>query len=389
MADSTEPGTMNRASPGRWPSGLAGMFVLALVAELALSGAVGLETPAMAFWRNDRRASAGEEVRTAEILCVGDSLVKTGVVPAALEARLDRPAYNLATVGNPTAATYFLLKRALDAGARPRALILDAQSDKLRERAFRPCVAAWAALIGPAEAFDLARSDADPGFFGLFLVHHLVPSIRLRLEIRGAIAGLLTGPPLHAPTDWPGVLARQVRRNAGAVLFPPLKPEGPADVNDRDVSPLAGPAASVSTATNLSYLERTLELARSRGIRVFLVLTPIHPAALKARDRSGADLAYLALLRSEAERYENVVVIDGRHVVEDGGVFLDSWQHMDVGGATHFSRALAEAIAPWFEGAAPGERWVSLPPFTEPAVRLAVETMNESEWAVAWQGRNP
>ena len=80
------------------------------------------------------------------------------------------------------------------------------------------------------------------------------------------------------------------------------------------------------------------------------------------------------------------MVIDGRRVIRDGGVFLDSSQHMDVRGAMLFSRALAEAIAPWMEGAGPGDRWVVLPPFTEPALRLAVETMNESEWVVAWQG---
>jgi hypothetical protein len=319
------------------------------------------------------------------ILCVGDSLVKTGVVPAALEARLDRPTYNLATIGNPTPATYFLLKRALNAGARPRVLILDAQSDKLRERSFRPCVAAWAGLIGPAEAFELARIDGDPGFLGLYLIHHLVPSVRLRLDLRAAISRLLAAREADPPTGCPPVIARQERRNSGALLFPPLKPGGPADPNAGEFSAVGGPEASIATATNLSYLDRTLELARSRGIQVFLVVTPMHPEALRMRERLGLDSPYLALLRSAAERHGNVVVIDGRRVVEVGDVFLDSSQHMDVRGATHFSRALAEAIAPWLEGPEPVDRWVVPPPFTEPAVRLAVETMDESEWAVAWQ----
>ncbi|HEY2154482.1 MAG TPA: hypothetical protein VGH33_02555, partial [Isosphaeraceae bacterium] len=326
MADSTGHGTATRASRGPRPAGVVGMLALVLVVELLVSQAVRLESVGMAIWRADRRSSECADATSAEILCVGDSLVKTGVVPAALEARLDRATYNLATVGNPTPATYFLLRRALAAGARPRAIILDAQSDKLSERGYRACVAAWAGLVGPAEAVELARSDGDPGFFGLYLIHHFLPSIRLRPELRQAIVDHITPAGIEPTTHWPRVVARQERRNRGALLFPPLKAE---TVDGGNASAAAGPAAAIATPTNLSYLDRTLDLARSQGIWVFLVVTPMHPDLLRTRERLGLESPYLSLVHSASERYENVVVIDGRRVVEDGGVFLDSSQHMD------------------------------------------------------------
>ncbi len=384
MVDSTIPAVTTRAAQDRWPGGLAGMLGLALVVELVLAHSLRFESPVMAIWRTDGRSSEGEGAASAEILCLGDSLVKTGVVPAVLEARLDRPTYNLATLGNPTPATYFLFKRALAAGATPRAIIVDAQSDKLRDRSYRTCVAAWAGLVGPAEALELARTDGDPGFFGLFLVHHLIPSIRLRLELRAAIAGLLAATELKPPIHWLGVIARQERRNRGALLFPPLSPAALADLDRRDVPVAIDPASDV-VAANLSYLDRTLALARSRGIRAFVLVPPVHPDALKRAERLGLESSYLAIVRSIAERYENVVVIDGRRVVEDGDLFIDARQHLDVRGATAFSRALAEAIAPWLEGSGPRDRWIVLAADNEPSPRLAVETMDESQWAVAWQ----
>jgi hypothetical protein len=385
MTKSIIHGTTISATRDACPAGVLGTLAVMFVVELLIAQAVRLESVGMAIWRTDRRSSEGADATSAEILCLGDSLVKTGVVPAALEARLDRPTFNLATVGNPTPATYFLLKRALAAGARPRAIILDAQSDKLGERGYRACVAAWAGLVDPAEALELARSDGDPGFFGLYLIHHFLPSTRLRPELRRAILDYLTLAAEEPRTHWPRVLARQAWRNRGALLFPPAKSESPPGFDGGDALPPAVSGEATATATNLSYLDRTLELARSRGIWVFLVVTPVHPETLRARERLGLESSYLALVGSAAERYENVVVIDGRRVVEDGRVFLDSSQHMDVRGATVFSRALAEAIAPWLEDSGPGDRWVVLPPYTEPVLHLAVETMDESQWTVAWQ----
>lgn len=376
----------NEIPRGRWPAGLAGMFVAVLAVEAVFSGAVRFESLAPAGWRSDRMSAETEPATSAEILCLGDSLVKTGVIPAALEARLDRTAYNLAAFGNPTPATYFLFRRALATGALPRAIVLDASETQLRSE-YRPCVAAWAGLIGPPEALRLAIDDRDMGFLGLFLVHYLLPSVRLRQDARAAIRALFDGPPPEGTTHWPRVLDRQRKRNGGAMLFPPLNAESNVGIG---AGPPAGagdfldPATPVGSATNLLYLDRILALARSRGIRVFLVVPPVRPDVLAVRERLGPEARYLGLLSGLRDRYENVVVVDGRRTVADRDVFFDA-RHMDFRGATVFSAALAEAMAPWLEGIPQPGRWVTPPPFDGPSARLAVETMDESRWAVAWQ----
>jgi len=83
----------------RWPAGFVGALSLAVAVEVGLSMASrGVESLSAADWGRARTAASREATR-ADVLCVGDSLVKCGIVPDAIEARLDRPAYNLAVLG--------------------------------------------------------------------------------------------------------------------------------------------------------------------------------------------------------------------------------------------------------------------------------------------------
>ena len=206
---------------GRWPAGLVGMLALVAAVEagvVRLGREIGTLTSA--DWRRDRQAAASEAAAGAEVLCFGDSLVKTGVTPAALEARLDRPVYNLAALGSPVPASYFLLRRALDAGARPRAIVLDANEPQLWGSPYRNFVAAWAELVNPIEALQLARDDGDLGFFSLYLTN-LLPSVRFRLDLRKAVVGGVAGRPREPSIPWDPVVVRHYRRNRGAILFQP------------------------------------------------------------------------------------------------------------------------------------------------------------------------
>jgi hypothetical protein len=361
------------------------MLALMAIVEVGLE-AGGAESWALALWRGEARSVASEAAVRAEVLCLGDSLVKTGVVPAALEVRLDRTTYNLGAWGSPTPLSYFLLRRALDAGARPRALVLDAHEPQLWSSNRRADIAAWAGLIRPTEALRLALDAGDPGFFGLYLVHRLVPSVRLRHDVRAAVADRLAGRVPRSPVPWSPVVARQQWRNRGAVLFRRVEPsEEPRPWALADASADAGGGTCRDVlATNLDYLDRLLALARSRGIAVFLVVPPLHPVVQAERERLGQEASYLGLLRPICERYDNVVVVDGRHSGYSPGQFLDSC-HMHVEGALAFSQGLAEVMADRLDAPARGDRWVDLPPYAEPPARLAVETVDESEWAVAWE----
>jgi hypothetical protein len=59
------------------------------------------------------------------VLVPGDSQVECGHQPPLLARRPGRPVANLAVVVGQAAATFALFERALQAGARPHAVVVD------------------------------------------------------------------------------------------------------------------------------------------------------------------------------------------------------------------------------------------------------------------------
>ena len=105
------------------PSGLIGAVGLILAIEALVGQTGGTTQPRTRLsssYQSAVQAASGPEGR-ADILCFGDSLVKLGILPRVLEARLGSSAYNLAVLGGQAPGSYFLLRRVLEHGHRPRA----------------------------------------------------------------------------------------------------------------------------------------------------------------------------------------------------------------------------------------------------------------------------
>jgi hypothetical protein len=371
----------------RWPGGFLGMLAIVIVSESGLARLeLRLAPMAAADWGLNR-AEAAREAVGADILCLGDSLIKCGVSPAVLEAKLGLTAYNLASLGAPPPASYFLLRRSLDAGARPRAIVLDATSTTLTAAAYRGLVRNWAALLGPREAFMLARDDRDSGFLGVHLVHYLIPSVRMRLDLRKAAADELAGGPAVAEVAWGPIVERQHAINRGAFHRSPTHPkEGPDPFPGGVLPPheeaVCYPAGWTPYPTNLVYLDKTLALAESRGLPVFFLVPPIHPGVQAGRQARGLDASFMMLVRKIHARHANVTVVDGRRAGFGHGAFADA-QHLDREGAAALSIALADAMRPQLTGRASGDRWVALPMYADPTDLPDIEDMAESAVALA------
>ena len=117
---------MNSQSRRSWPLGFVGMIGLILVCETWLSNhAPDFMGESAVSWRWGTR-SAERDAPGAETLCFGDSVVKFGVAPRVIESWTGRKTWNLAVLGGRPANSYFLLRHALASGARPTALIFDA-----------------------------------------------------------------------------------------------------------------------------------------------------------------------------------------------------------------------------------------------------------------------
>src|SRR5262249_28136550 len=113
--------------PGRGgvPAGLLGAIALMVAVELALAhDPFRFGLPDWGDWARAGRAARGA-AREGEVLCFGDSTAKAGLQPRVLAWRLGRPVRSFAVAAGSPAASYFLLRRALDSGARPSAILVD------------------------------------------------------------------------------------------------------------------------------------------------------------------------------------------------------------------------------------------------------------------------
>ncbi len=367
-----------------FPAGLLGMLALVIIVESGLNQYDRHLTPlAASNWRQTGALAATAAVRV-DVLFFGDSLVKTGLIPAVFEERHRITSYNLALLGAPPPASYFLFRRALDAGATPRAVVIDAMPSILMAGDVLTNPREWAELIGLGDVFELARGERDTRVISYLLMSRFVPSIRYRLDIASTIADVFKSRPSTSDdaVPWLTLHARQQSVNRGGYLNPPTpsrsgadpRPNGAVSQEERS---FCYPEMWWGRPGNLVFLERFIALAESRSIPVFFLLPPIHPGVQSERERLGIEATYIALIRRIHKRFPSMVVIDARHSGFDHGLFWDAF-HLGREGATALSQGVADVIAARLDGPADPDRWVTLPAFNEAPSRVAIEDVNES-----------
>ena len=361
----------DRPIPRRLPTGLLGMLAAVAVVESAvLAGGPTLLSDSQWDWRHAGRAAVAEAAR-AEVLAFGDSQLKMALAPPVIERRLGRSAYNLAVMGGQPAADLFLLRRVLEAGGRPRAILVDFFPQFLT---MPP--ADYLNLLGQladlGEAADFAREAGDPELLGQLVAGRLLPSIRCRLELRGRIVGELTGRPISWAELKPA-LHRNWRVNRGAQLMPP----NPLDYDPAAWRALAFPDRPPNRLA-LRYLDRFLRLAADRQIPVYWLVLPTDAALRDECARSGYDDRHDAFLRAALGRYPNLTILDGRTSEHPPAHFFDA-HHLARDGAF----ALTQTVCDVLETPPTADRWVRLPdPIPRPA-DLHLEGLHESRLAVA------
>ena len=380
-----EPPKLGARFRRRAPRGLLGMLALVVLVEGALAGR-GMDFLDMDDWayqRNDRWA--GREGARADVLVFGDSLMKYGVLPEGLNARSGRKAFNLALPGGQAPASYVLLERAFEGGARPSAVVVDF-APKLLSAGPRHNLDRWASLLRPAEAVRLAWSAGDAGFFARVEAGRLLPSVRGRSSIRANALAALAG-----PGDWRrwmnAVTLRNWLKNGGAQLMPasPTVPKLTAEEIERYRAGFYGKMEC--HPVNAEAVDRFLSLASSRGVPVYWVLPPVVPALRARTPVDGFDADHEAFLKGWQARYPNLVVVDGRSAVPDPASYYDP-NHLSARGAYAFSLGLGDVLRktlPVDGGPAPRvppTRWVAVPPCPTVALPEGLEDIEASRLAL-------
>jgi hypothetical protein len=334
----------------RAPIGLAGAAVLVVVLELVVFRPG--DDPASfitANWRESGRAAASDRMAVGgEVLCLGDSQVKCGLLPRVLQGRLGLTAYNLAVIGGQAPSSYYLLARALKAGARPRAVVVDFTPSLLASD-LRINTGMWPELLGLGECVDLIVTTRDLNIAGPLLVRAVLPSLRRRDEVRAGVQGLAEG------REKARAYLRNWRLNAGAHVLPVrLEP------HDLPPRPVPGEGARWRCKSeNPPYVRRLLSLARAHDIPVFWLLPTYTPDLRAVYEIDGRAAAHERFVRGMLAEFPGVTVLDPRLVLSELSLFSDP-VHVDRHGAAALSLAVADAVAATL--AAPrGTRWIELP----------------------------
>jgi hypothetical protein len=332
--------------------------MLALIVAVELTVArqgPALMDPIGYSWAFSERA-ARLEAPGRELLCLGDSLAKHGLIPRVLEQGTRRPAYNLAAPASPSPVTYHLLRRALDAGARPAAVVFDFEPGLLVGGP-RFAVKQWPRVLTLWETLGLIRTARGGGFAAELLLTTVLPSLNARHEVRGRIVEALRGDPPKA-AELNAMMGRNWTINDGGHLATP-RPSFTGEVSEAEHRQHLSHGFHAHRV-NALYARRLLDLAAEQDIRAYLVIPPSTPQLQQRREQTGARAKYDAFLRSLQKRSPGLTVLDARGSGYPPSVFVDPI-HLDARGGAALSAVVAEVVRRDLDGGhAPPGRWVRL-----------------------------
>ena len=324
----------------RLPWGFLGLVVIVAEVETYVRRHAIDFTETAAYSWTLSASSARREAKDADILCLGDSLVKHGVLPEILQRRLGGMVRNISTCAATAPAHFTFLKHAIEAGARPKAVVVDFMPGLLAggpEYGMRY----WPELLSTGELIELARSARSVDLATRTLLSRWFPTIRSRWEIRDHLVAGVNG-----EVDRLGPTNQTHRRNWGLNLGAQFTPdsrtyEGNVTREDEDRY-LA--TRFWSHRVNRDYLERFLRLAETHSIQVYWLIPPSTPDLQALRDRSGADAKFTQFIRDSLKRHPDVVVLDARLQGFPSTCFIDPI-HLTGRGALLLSESVASAIA--------------------------------------------
>jgi hypothetical protein len=373
------------------PAGLVGMAGLVLVIEwLVAIGTAGAEPQSRV--EHSWRFTAQHVPRRGErldVVCFGDSLVKLGILPRVLQAHSGLSAANLAVLAGQAPTSYLLLRRVLETGHRPRAVIVDFSAPMLSQPPSMNS-ACWAAFADHRDFRDLISHTRDPFLILRIAVCWACPSWNGRDTIRVALLdGLHGGVAACSRAADCRVFERNWHFNRGAQVAP------------RDFVPVEKTLARAPEPAewdwrphpvNAAYVVRFLRMAESHGILVCWVLPPATPAWCERHRAAGVIQAHQNFVRSCVEQFPALVVLDAQCTAWDIRAFRDPI-HLNRDGALALSLAVGDAITAALRGTLMQRRWLALDASARiaasPALEGELEDLDQSRLALSQNKPRP
>ncbi len=357
----------------RVPRGLLGaVAIVAVVESYITSHDVKFSRLEPDDWRYTARA-ASRDLPSGGVLFFGDSQVKFGFSPLAIEARLGQPSQSLAIQGGQAPSSYFLLRKALATGVMPSAIVVDFEPHLLRD-VLQESSRMWAELADLGECFELARASRDASAFAAMALGRCLPSYLQRLEVRDNIKAALRGE-VRPMTPLMEMAQRNRGMNRGSLVIA----KNPALLR-HDIGHWANPTPEpwAPSPINEVYVRKFLALARSRNIPVYCALMPVDPGLQVKFERGGMERHYFGWLRGLQDAFPNLYVLDWRRSNYQPSAFMDA-MHLNAEGVASASAALGDYLRRSFKGDGVLVRWVRMPDFRLDGTEVAVEDSSQSD----------
>ena len=326
------------------------MVALVALIECAIGNRHDLVDPVAMQWRYRARAIERRAAR-AEVLCLGDSLIQYGIDAPVLARRLGREVGNHAVVAAPAAGSFFALHAAIEAGARPRLVVVDYAPFLLLpgyrlNRSFLPEMAGLGACL------DLAWAAADPELAGNLTLGWMVPSVRTRAGARKWLTAQVaaTAPARPARTRRPDLWLPGENEAVFDWFYPPTWQPG---------------------VDHERYVDRLLDLAAGLGATVVWLMPPVGASIRREWDALGLTDRYTRFAASVQARHPNLVVLDARAIPVTAADLLDPL-HLNRPAAEAFTARVAEHLDPDRIGRGP--RWINLEATPLAAVTPLIQT---------------
>jgi hypothetical protein len=365
----------------RLPAGLLGMIALIVLCETFLARNESKFSRIEAHdWKTSLQ-SAKSLGQFGGILCLGDSQVKFGLLPLVLESKVGQPVECLAVMGGQAPSTYILLKNALEAGARPSALVVNWEPHLLKDGPAHND-RMWPELVDLGDNLELSWLTKDGGGFLARLLAGVLPSIRERSEIRDNIKAALNGETPQMP-EWIERSWRNKVMNRGATALAKDHIGRTANL-DRWGNKVATPWSA--NAVHTAYAKKFLKLAEAYKIPVFLTIMPVSPGMQQKYEQNGIDKPYTQWVQKLERRFPTLTVIDLRRSNYDASVFYDPL-HLDREGAVSASIALGGFLRDHLDGQPIPQRWVQMPPYRPSTADVAFEDTSQTYQIMTRPGR--
>lgn len=340
------------------PQGMLGAVLLIVLTERYVARhALEFVRPENWEWRLSARESRRQALK-ADVLGFGTSMVKMSVLPNVIEAQSGRRVYNLAVCGGLPPASYFLLRRALESGAKPEALVVDFHPHFITKDHWQ-AAGYWPDLLDLRDAFDLSWTARDAAFFAHTMLARAIPTVGVRFQLRAGVRSALQG--VYQPLQSTNRNRQIAWRDRGA-LIGGRNPQFRGSIA-ASYAPMFLRKGWYCDPIQKIYICKFITLAAAHGITVYWLVPPLIPELQARRDSAKLDDPYDRFAHALKNEFANLVVLDGRKSNYQHDVFLDA-AHLDRQGATVLSSDLADLLSRDV-GGKDDARWLSLPSYRE------------------------